>query len=186
MFAAEKGMALDIVEVDIAGGEHRSDEFLARNPRGELPLLELDDGTILTESLAICRLLEALQPEPNLWGRTTAERAAIDCAVDGLMYRLYVPTTQAFRHGHEFWAGRIEQVPAYADVARRLVIAEYDILERTLAQQTYVCLERFTMADIVGYTSVEFGKVAGLRPPKEHIGIQRWRALIADRPSAKA
>ena len=186
MFAAEKGIALDIVEVDIASGENRSDEFLARNPRGELPLLELDDGTILTESLAICRLLEALHPEPNLWGRTHAERAAIDCAVDGLMYRLYVPTTQAFRHGHEFWAGRIEQVPAYADVARRLVAAEYDILERTLAQQAYVCLDRFTMADIVGYTTVEFGKVAGLRPSKEQTGIQRWRTLIAERPSAKA
>ena len=186
MFAAEKGIALDIVEVDIASGENRSDEFLARNPRGELPLLELDDGTILTESLAICRLLEALHPEPNLWGRTNAERAAIDCAVDGLMYRLYVPTTQAFRHGHEFWAGRIEQVPAYADVARRLVAAEYDILERTLAQQAYVCLDRFTMADIVGYTAVEFGKVAGLRPSKEQTGIQRWRTLIAERPSAKA
>ena len=186
MFAAEKGIALDIVEVDIAAGEQRSAEFLARNPRGELPLLELDDGSILTESLAICRLLEARQPEPNLWGRTPEERAAVDCAVDGLMFRLYVPTTQAFRHGHEFWAGRIEQVPAYADVARRLVTAEYDFLERRLAEHAYVSLDRFTMADIVAYTTVEFGKVAGLRPGADHKGIQRWRAEIRERPSARA
>jgi glutathione S-transferase len=186
MFAAEKGIALDVVEVDIAAGEHRSAEFLARNPRGELPLLELDDGSILTESLAICRLLEARHPEPNLWGRTQEERAAVDCAVDGLMFRLYVPTTQAFRHGHEFWAGRIEQVPAYADVARRLVTAEYDILERRLADHEYVSLDRFTMADIVAYTTVEFGKVAGLRPGADHKGIQRWRAAIGERPSARA
>ena len=186
MFAAEKGIALEIVEIDIAQGGTRSDAFLALNPRGELPLLELDDGTTLTESLAICRLLEAQQPEPNLWGRTPAERAAVDCAVDGLMYRLYVPTTQAFRHGHEFWAGRIEQVPAYADVSRRLVAAELELLERTLADHTYVCLERFTMADIVAYTTIDFGRVAGLRPTPEQTAIQRWRALIAERPSAKA
>jgi len=186
MFAAEKGIRLEIVEVDISAGETRAAEFLARNPRGELPVLELDDGTALTESLAICRLLEAMHPEPNLWGRTAAERAAVDCAVDGLMFRLYVPTTQAFRHGHAFWAGRIEQVPAYADVAKRLVAAEYEIIERRLTDSAYMAGDRFTMADIVAYTSIEFGKVAGLRPSADHHAILRWRAAIAERPSARA
>lgn len=186
MFAAEKQIPLEIVEVDIAKDETRSPSFLAMNPRGELPLLELADGTVLTESLAICRLLESLYPEPNLWGRTPAERAAVDCAVDGLMFRLYVPTTQAFRHGHPFWAGRIEQVAAYADVARRLVEAEYTLLERTLEGHDFVCLDRFTMADIVAYTSVEFGKVSGLRPDATLAALHRWRGLIAERPSARA
>lgn len=186
MFAAEKNIPLELVEVDLAAGETQSPEFLALNPRGELPLLDLGDGTILTESLAICRLLEAQYPEPNLWGRTAAERAAVDCAVDGLMFRLYVPTTQAFRHGHEFWAGRIEQVPAYADVARRLVVAEYALLDRTLEGHDYVCLDRFTMADIVAYTSVEFGKVAGLRPDAGLAALGRWRLRIAERPSGRA
>lgn len=186
MFAAEKGIHLELAEIDIGANEHRTPEFLAMNPRGEVPLLVLDDGTVLTESLAICRMLEAQVPEPNLWGRTVEERAAVDSAVDGLMYRWYVPTTQAFRHGHAFWAGRIEQVPAYADVARRLCVAELALLERTLADRTYVCLERFTMADIVAYTTLEFGKVAGLRPGPDQVHLQRWRALIAARPSAAA
>jgi glutathione S-transferase len=186
MFAAEKGIPLDAVEVDIAKDEHKTPQFLAMNPRAELPLLVLDDGTVMSESLAICRYLERIYPEPNLWGRTPAEKAAVDSAVDGLMFRLYVPTTQAFRHGHAYWAGRIEQVPAYADVAKRLVEAEYALLERSLAGHEYLCLDRFTMADIVGFTSVEFGKVAGLRPGAEQNAIQRWRAAIALRPSARA
>jgi glutathione S-transferase len=186
MFAAEKGIALDIVEVSIANREHEADAFRSLNPRAEVPVLELDDGRRLTESLAICRYLEALQPEPNLWGRDALERHEVDAMVDALQSNLYVSTAHTFRHGHAFWAGRIEQCADYAPVARRAAEREYARLDALLADRDFLCLGRLTMADIAAYTTVEFGKVAGLRPEAGLSHLQRWRATIGARPSARA
>jgi glutathione S-transferase len=186
MFAAEKGIALELVEVDIAAGASGSPPYLAVNPLGEVPTLERDDGSRLTESLAICRYLEELHPEPNLWGRTTAERAEVNRWVDRLMFRLYVPTTHAFRHTHAFWAKRLRQVPEWGELARAAVLAEYDALDAWLAGREWVASERFTVADIVAYTSVDFGKPAGLRVGEARPALRRWYEAVGERPSARA
>ena len=187
MFAAEKGVPLEIVEVDIGRNEHRQPGYLALNPTGELPTLELDDGSTLTESLAICRYLEELQPQPPLLGADTRERARVNECVDRLMFRLYVPATQAFRHTHAFWAERLTQVPAYGEIAREAVRGELAWLESLLQDgRTFLLGESFTLADIVAYTSVDFAKVGGVRPTEAQPALRAYLARIAARPSARA
>jgi glutathione S-transferase len=186
MFAAEKGLDIPRVEVGIAGGGTQAPEFLAVNPLGEVPVLELDDGSRITESLAICRYLEAIAPEPNLLGRDPREAADIESMALQVMFRAYVPTAQAFRHTHRFWAGRIRQVPEYGELAREDALAEWARLDRLLGSREYLAGDRFTFADIVGFTTLEFGKPAGVRLQPDQAALARWQAAVAARPSARA
>ena len=186
MYAAEKGIALELVEVDIAAQANRAPDYLAVNPFGEVPTLERDDGTRLTESLAICRWLEDEHPEPNLFGRTPRERAEINRWIDRLMFRLYVPTAHVFRNTHPFWADRLQQVPAWGELQRAAVLAEYDALDAWLGNRDWVASDRFTMADVVAYTTVDFGKPSGLRVGTERPALKRWYEAAGARPSARA
>jgi glutathione S-transferase len=186
MYAAEKGIALEIVEVDIAANAHQAPGFLAVNPLGTVPALELPDGSHLTESLAICRWLEEQHPEPNLFGATPNERATVNSWVDRLMFRLYVPSTHVFRHTHPFWATRLTQVPAFGELERAAVLGEYARLDRALDGREFLALGRLTMADIVAFTSVDFGKPSGLRPGESQPNLRRWHAALNARPSARA
>ena len=186
MYAAEKGLAPELVEIDIAAGAHRAPDYLAVTPVGELPTLERDDGTTLTESLAICRWLEEEHPEPNLFGRTARERAEVNRWIDRLMFRLYVPTTHVFRNTHPFWATRLRQVPDWGELQREAVLAEYDALDAWLAAREWIATERFTMADIVAYTTVDFGKPSGLRVGDARPALKRWYERVGGRPSARA
>ena len=184
-FAAEKGIALQLVPIIIAAGDTQSAEFIAINRSAEVPVLELDDGTHITESLAICRYLEALQPEPNLLGRNPLEQAQIEQWSLRLMFRLYVPITQVFRNTHPFWAQRLTQVRAYGEVARQQVLAELAMLEMHMTQTEYVAGGRFTMADIIAVTSIDFGRPSKIRLGADHPALQRWHTLITARPAAK-
>lgn len=186
MYAAEKGLAPELVDVDIAAGEHQAPGYLAVNPVGEVPVLERDDGTRLTESLAICRWLEEQHPEPNLFGRTASERAEVNRWIDRLMFRLYVPSTHVFRNTHPFWATRLKQVPEWGEVQRAAVLAEYDALEAWLGKREWIAGERFTMADIVAYTTIDFGKPSGLRVGDDRPALKRWYESVGSRPSARA
>ena len=137
MFLAEKGLPFETIPVDIAAGDTASADFLAVNPLGELPVLELDDGTRLRESLAICRYLETMQPEPALLGRDPRERAEIESIVLQLMFRVYVPTTHAFRHTHKFWQGRLTQITSYGELARQQVLDEWQRLDDHLGSSRF-------------------------------------------------
>lgn len=186
MFLAEKGLSVERIEIDIAAGANAHADFLAINPQGEVPVLELDDGTRLTESLAICRYIETLHPAPPLLGKSPLEQARIEGAVLSLMFRVYLPTTHAFRHMHKFWQGRIEQVRAYGELARQQVLDEWQRLDAQLGTAAFIAGERFSFADIVAFTTLEFGKVAGIRPQPTQTHLLRWREAIAARPSAAA
>ena len=186
MYAAEKGLALELVEVDIAAGEHRGVGYRAVNPLAEVPTLERDDGSRLTESLAICRWLEETHPEPNLFGRTPDERAEVNRWIDRLLFRLYVPTTHVFRNTHPFWATRLSQVPAWGEAQRAAVLAEYAALDTWLAGRDWIAGDRFTMADIVGYVAIDFGKPSGLRVGDAWPALKRWTEAVGSRPSARA
>lgn len=187
LFAAEKGLTLEVINLDFAKDEHRQEAFLAINPVGDVPALVLDDGTVLTESLAICRYLEELHPAPALFGTTALERARVNECVDHLMFRLYVPGTQAFKHTHAYWATRLTQVLPYGDVARAALREEFARLENWLADgREFLVGEQFSMADIVAYTSVEFAKVGGVRVGADQLHLQAYMARMAARPSAKA
>ena len=186
MFLAEKGIDYERIDLSIAEGETRRAEFLAINPLGEVPVLELDSGQYLTESLAICRFLEAEFPEPPLLGRTALERAVIDAAFQRIMFRAYVPSTLAFRHTHKFWQGRIEQVPQFGAIARQQVLDEWQLINQELAAKPYLAGDDFSFADIVAFTTLDFGKPSGIRMLDEQIHLKRWYAEVAARPSAKA
>lgn len=186
MFAAEKGLALDIIEVDIAAGETQSDAYRAINPLAETPTLTRPDGSALTESLAICRWLEEYQAEPNLLGRSMDERADINAWVDRLMFRLYVPLTQVFRHTHVFWSGRIKQLPEWGEQQRVAVLEELSRLDQALATREYLARADFSLADIVAFTTVDFGKPSGIRVDARYPALQRWYEQIKARPSARA
>lgn len=191
MFIAEKGLEqrgvpITRIPVDIAADETHGEAFLAVNPLGEVPVLELDDGTRLRESLAICRYLEAVYPEPCLFGATPLARATIEAATLELMFRVYVPTTQAFRHTHKFWQGRLTQIPEYGVMARDQVLAEWRRIDASLADREFIAGDAFSMADIVAFTTLEFGKPSGIRLQAEHAHLARWYSAIASRPSAKA
>jgi glutathione S-transferase len=186
MYAAEKGIALEYVSVDIAANETQSADFLAINPLAETPVLELNNGQRLTESMAICRYLDDTHPGPDLFGATVDERAAINQWVDRLLFRLYVPTTHAFRHGHAFWVDRIPQVPAYAEVARAQVLAEWSALDHHLAQRNFIARSQFSMADIVGFVAIDFAKVVGLRVGDDRPHLAKWYQHVRSRASASA
>ncbi len=186
MYAAEKGIPLELISIDIANNETHSNAFLAINPVGETPVLELPDGRRLTESLAICRYLDEAHSGPDLFGFDALERAEINRWIDRLLFRLYLPMTQVFRHTHKFWEGRIPQVPAYGEVAREQVMEELRALNTALEGRAFIARDTFSMADIVGFVATDFGKVVGIRVGAEQTNLARWFNATKSRPSATA
>lgn len=186
MFMAEKAIDYQRIDLSIAKGDTQHADFLAINPLGEVPVLELDDGQRLTESLAICRYLESLVAEPPLLGQTPLEQAQIDAMVQRLMFRAYVPTTLAFRHTHKFWQGRITQVAEFGALAKQQVLDEWQRLNDLLADRHYMAGERFSFADIVAVTTLDFGKPSGIRLQENQTHLKRWYDEVASRPSAQA
>lgn len=188
MYLAEKGLAdaVEIVEVDIAERENRSAEFLAKNPLGWLPVLELDDGSHIAESIAICRYFEALHPAPPLFGGADPRQiAAVEQWQRHLELELALPASFAFRHGHSFWADKIEQVPAWGDYARRWAIERLDWLDQVLAGRPFMAGAEFSVADITGLCAIDFCRLSKVRVG-ERENLARWYAEVSERPSARA
>jgi glutathione S-transferase len=189
MFAAEKGLNIPQVQVDLGAGEHRSAEFLAKNAFGRVPALELDDGRILCETRAICTYLEGLQPTPNLMGETFEERAFIEMADRRVELHLFFAAANAIRHGHPGFS-TLEQ-PQFPDFAQAQGVRLRDAarwLDGVLATQAYVAGPRFTIADITAFCALEFARgLAKFRPGAEGMAhLQAWRDRMAERPSAAA
>ena len=186
IFLAEKGLSVARREVDAAGQANETPAFLRLNPLGKLPVLELDDGTTICESLAICRFLEALHPNPPLMGRTPRETALIDMWTLRMEFELSRPIAQVFLHSSEFYRGRIEQVPQVADHARRQALATMQWLDRELAGRQHIADDAYSMADIVAQCAFVLGKAVGLRVPPELTHLSRWFAAVTARPTARA
>ncbi|MCX5743581.1 MAG: glutathione S-transferase family protein [Proteobacteria bacterium] len=188
MFLAEKGVAYDTIEVSIAAQAHQSDAFRAKNPLALLPVLELDDGRVLRESMAICRYVEeAVQPEPNLFGVEPWERAQIEMWNRHAELELLWPISQVFRNSHEFWKGRLKQSPEFAEIMRELLVDRFEFFDHSLATRPYVAGERFSVADITALCALDFGRVSKLRiDPTKHASLAAWHARVSERPSAKA
>ena len=186
IFLAEKGIALPTRAIDMARGDNASPEFLRLNPLGKLPVLELDDGTAITESLAICRHLEALHPEPPLFGSSPLESARIDMWTQRMDFELSRPIVDAFVHGSEFFRGRVEQMPAWAERSRAHALATMRWLDGELAGRAHVAGSDYSMADIVAQCALVLGKAAGVRIPAELPHLARWFAAVGARPTARA
>ena len=186
IFLAEKGLSIDRREVDAAGGANAAPGFLRLNPLGRLPVLELDDGSAIAESLAICRYLEALHPQPPLMGRTPREAAHVEMWTLRMDHELSRPIVDAFAHTSEFYRGRIEQVPEVAAWARRRALQTMAWLDRELADRPHIAGADYTLADIVAQCALVLGKAVGLRVPAEMPHLARWFAAVSARPTARA
>jgi glutathione S-transferase len=194
MFLAEKGLSIPMREVDIQAGANLEPGYLAVNPRGVVPSLVLDDGTVLDESIAICRYLEALHPEPNLFGRDALEIARIESWQRRMEFEGMFNIAAAFRNSMPAYADRASpgsgpptpQIPALAE--RGLMLARHWMaaLDQRLAASTHVALDRFTVADITAFISVDFAKWVGLRAGNEHPHLKDWYARVKARPSSAA
>lgn len=188
MFIAEKGITgIEPVLVDINAQEHRSPAFLDRNPLARIPVLELDDGRYLSETRAICTYLEGSHPEPNLMGTTFEERAFIEMADRRVEWYLMLPLAQAIRHQHPGLA--VLEQPQFPDFGASQQAKGLDTvawLDRTLQTQPWVAGERFTIADITAFCTLEFAKLLKLRPADAGLhALQEWRDRVAGRESAR-
>lgn len=187
IFLAEKGVSYDTIEVSIADKAHQTVEFKKKNPIALLPVLELADGKILRESMAICRFVEELHPEPNLFGGDPWERAQIEQWNRHAELELLWPISQVFRNTHAFWVGRIKQSPEFAEIMRELVGQRFEWLDAELATRDYIAGARFTVADITALCAIDFGKVSGIRiDAAKTPHLAAWHARVSERPSAKA
>jgi glutathione S-transferase len=189
MFMAEKNIGdVELVNVDLNAQEHKQAAYLAKSPLARVPALELDDGRVLTETRAICTWLESLHPEPNLMGRDAQERAFIEMADRRMEWYLMLPLANAIRHTHPGLAP-LEQ-PQFPDFgqSQRVKAQETAVwLNSELQRQPWVAGDRFTIADITAFCTVEFGKLMRFKPADAGLhALQAWRDKVAARPSAAA
>ncbi|HEY5205316.1 MAG TPA: glutathione S-transferase [Roseiarcus sp.] len=187
IFLAEKGVSIPHVEVDLARLDHKTPEFSGLNPFETIPVLELDDGTRIAETIAICRYIEALWPEPNLFGLTALEQATIEMWQRQLEWRLLFPIAQVVRHSHPKMAEMENpQVPDWAAVNRPRALHAMAIVDQTLRDRPFIAGDRFTVADITGLVALDFAKPARIAIPPELVHLNRWHGTLKMRPSASA
>jgi glutathione S-transferase len=187
IFLAEKGVKLPMQQIDLGALEHMSASFAAINPLKRLPVLVLDDGTVITESIAICRYFEALEPEPALFGRGALETARVDMWNRRLELHLLFPISHVFRNTHPAMkAMEVPQVPAWAEANKPRILDFIGIVDRELEGRPFISGDSFTVADITGLVSLDFMKPAKLAIPDELKHLKRWHADLAARPSASA
>ncbi len=190
VFAAEKGIALTLVPVDLAAGEHKQPAFLEKHPSGKIPVLETDDGRFIGESVAICRYLEALHPEPNLFGADPYELARVEMHNRILELELWSQIGISWVNGPvvaRMAPGRFRQNPAAKETADANVAAFYARLDRELTGRTHMAGDRFTIADITALTALDFASgPVGLPPDPGLTNLAEWHRRMTARPSTAA
>jgi len=188
IFLAEKRVTLPIEEIeDVVTGLHRAPEFRAKNSLAQLPVLELDDGTTLTESVAICRYFEETVPEPPLFGRSTIERAQVEMWNRRMEIELLLPTIDVFVHTHSFWAGKREQMPDWGARQKAHLVERMRWLDGELKDRQFIGVDRYNIADITAQVALLTARGAcGLPIPDDHKNLARWWSAVSKRPTARA
>lgn len=187
MYLAEKGLSVPTKQLSIAKGEHKAPEFTSRYPQGQLPVLELDDGRIIGESIAICRYFEALNPEPPLFGTDALSIAETDMWIRRVEFMLMMPVGQVWMHTHPFTARVV--VPQYTDYGesnRPKALAAMQRLDDVLQGRAFIAGDAFSMADIVLLTTIDFAAFIGVPMPEDASALHDWHARVSARPSAAA
>ncbi len=187
VFLAEKGIEVPLVPVNMMAGEHKTPEFLEKNPSGKVPVLELDDGTCIGESVAICRYFEATQPEPNLFGASPAELATVEMYNRIIELELLSQVGVSWVNGPvvaQIAKGRFKQLPEAKAQSDGRVRAFYQRLDAQLATRAYIAGERFTIADITAVVTIDFaGERVELKPDADLKALWGWHSRVAQRPS---
>ncbi len=177
----------DIVAIDLKTAQNREEAFSSVNPWRTIPVLELDDGTRIAESVAICRYFEELHPEPALFGNDATEKALVEMWSRRVEFGLYDAVRAAFRHGHPGMAGyEVPQVPEWAAASRVRAIEQLRLLDDQLARHRFVAGDRYTIADITTQVTIDFMRFPKLQVPDDCSNVRRWHAEVAARPSAGA
>jgi glutathione S-transferase len=184
IFLAEKGVTLPVEAVDIGAQAHKSAAYRAINPIQRLPALMLDDGTVIAESIAICRYLEALHPAPPLFGEGAREQALVEMWQRRVEFHLLTVVSQAFRHLHPAMAPlEVPQIAAWGEANKPRAREFLAFLDAELAGRPYVAGERFSVADITAVVAVDFLKPAKIVVPEGLAHLQRWHREVSARPS---
>jgi glutathione S-transferase len=186
VFLAEKGINVPYEQVDIAAGANRKPEFLKINPMGGLPVLELDDGTHIAESVAICRYFEETKPDPRLMGVDAKDKAVVEMWNRRMEFEVLWMTAGAFRNTSDFFKGRIPQVKEYGEICRSAAIKRLEWLDTVLADREFIAGPRYTIADITALIGIDFGRLTGIKVEENQKNLARWHKAVSNRPSAKA
>lgn len=187
VFLAEKGIAVPLVPVDMGALEHKQEAVSSRNPLQRLPVLELDDGTVLTETVAICRYFEELYPEPALFGRGALGKALVEMWQRRIELNLMFHVAQAFRHIHpamKEW--EVPQIPEWGESNKPKAVEFLRFLDRELVGREFAAGDTYSIADITGLISMDFMKLARIAVPEECVNVKRWHKALSERPSASA
>ena len=195
IFMAEKGISCETEQVDIIKGENLSDAYLAVNPRGLVPTLVLDDGTVLDESVAICRYLEETQPQPPLMGSGAVGKARVEARQRHMEFDGLQGAAEAFRNAFPLFSSRglagsggsVEAIPELVERGKGTVERFYRRLDEDLGASPFVAGEEFSIADITALCTVDFAVAAARIPvPDDCENLKRWHARVSARPSAQA
>jgi glutathione S-transferase len=187
VFLAEKGIEVEKVPVDMGQLGHKSEEVTRLNPLQRLPVLVLDDGTALSESVAICRYFEELHPEPSLMGTDARDKAIVEMWNRRMELIFLAAVANAFRHTHpamQEWEK--PQLAEWGEINRPKALAFLELLDKELAQREFIAGDRYTIADITGMIGFEFMKPARIERPEHLANVMRWYQTVSSRPSAKA
>lgn len=187
IYLAEKGITVPTEQVDFVTMQQKSAAYTAINPLQRVPALVLDDGTVITESIAICRYFEVSNPSPPMFGVGALEQAMVEMWNRRIEQNLFFPVSQVFRHLHPAMKDmEVPQVPSWGEANKPRVAAFLPVLERQLDGGPFVCGVHYSVADITALVAIDFMKPAKLAVAPEHRNIARWRAEVSGRASAKA
>lgn len=186
MFLAEKDIHIECIQLDLQKGDNLTSEFRKKNPFAKVPVLELDDGTVISESVAICRYFEEIQPEPLLLGSTPLEKAQIEMWQRRAEFGFLLPTGMTFQHCTGFFKDRMTPNQAWGEDCKKSAFGYLKLINQHLSDNAYLAGENFSIADITMLTTLDFARVVDIRLSEKHEHIQRWYELVSKRPSARA
>lgn len=186
MCLAEKGIEIPLVEVDVPHGEHRSAAFLEKNPFGQVPVLELSDGTCISESIAICRYLDEVNPGPGLFGATAHARAEVDMWQRRVEFGVFVPAVELGHHSSPFFRETVQQVPEWVPHCKAQLLRSWKILDAELGRRETIAPSGFSIADVTAFVGTEVAALWGMAIPRELEHLCEWQTRVGRRPSAAA
>jgi glutathione S-transferase len=186
IFLAEKGLSVPMEKIDLGALQHKSAEFTALNPLQRVPVLVLDDGTVITESIAICRYFEGLRPQPPLFGRGAMEEALVEMWNRRVELNLYTAVSAVFRHLHPAMKELEIQIPEWGEANKPRVADFLALLNRELKDRLFVAGDHYSVADITTLVAIDLMKPAKLAMPEGMVNIGRWHAQVSERASATA
>lgn len=188
MFLAEKGLLnqVETVQIDLLKGENLTPEFAAMNPLKKVPVLALDDGSCIAETMAICRYFEELYPDSTpLLGRSPREKAHVEQWLRWIEYYLFVPTGMCFQHSTGYFKDRMTPIREWGEECGRNVATFFRFLDTHLKDNEYISGDRFTAADINAFVSIQFNRVNDIRIQDDQVALQAWYERMKQRPSTK-